>query len=58
MIALLLFLILVCVVAGIVGFVAHGLFWLFIIACVVVVLTLAGGVLAGQHTAHHVQPRR
>ena len=43
MLALLLFLILVWVVAGIIGFVVHGLFWLFIVACVLVVVTLVAG---------------
>ncbi len=43
MLALVLFLILVWVVVGIVGFVVHGLFWLFIVACVLFVLTLVGG---------------
>ncbi len=43
MLALLLFLILVWVVAGIIGFVVHGLFWLFILACVLLVLTLVAG---------------
>jgi hypothetical protein len=43
MLALLLFLILVWVVLGIVGFVVHGLFWLFVVACVLFLLTLIGG---------------
>jgi hypothetical protein len=42
-IAFLLFLILVWVVLGIIGFVVHGLFWLFVVACVLFVLTLVGG---------------
>ena len=41
--ALLLFLILAWVVLGIIGFVVHGLFWLFIVACVLFLLTLVGG---------------
>ncbi len=43
MVAFILFLILAWVVVGIIGFVVHGLFWLFIIACVGFVLTLIGG---------------
>jgi hypothetical protein len=43
MLAAMLFLVLVCVVAGIVGLVVHGLFWLFVIACLLFILTLVGG---------------
>lgn len=43
MVAFLLFLLLVWVVVGIIGFVVHGLFWLFIIACVLFVFTVVGG---------------
>jgi hypothetical protein len=43
MLALLLFLILAWVVLGIIGFVVHGLFWLFVVACVLFLLTLVGG---------------
>ena len=43
MLALLLLLILAWVVLGIIGFVVHGLFWLFIVACVLFLLTLVGG---------------
>lgn len=43
MLALLLFLLLLWVIAGIVGFFVHALFWLFIVACVLIVLTLAAG---------------
>ncbi|MGH8962835.1 MAG: hypothetical protein ACRDWT_16890 [Jatrophihabitantaceae bacterium] len=42
MIALLLLLILIWVIAGIIGFVVHGLFWLFVLACVLFVLSLVG----------------
>lgn len=54
MLALLLLVVLACVVAGIVGFVVHGLFWLFVIACVVFVLSALGGAfgrgrLSGRH---------
>jgi hypothetical protein len=30
-------------VLGLIGFVVHGLFWLFIVACVLFLLTLVGG---------------
>ena len=43
MLAFLLFLVIVWIVLGIVGFVVHGLFWLFVIACVLFLLTLVGG---------------
>ncbi len=43
MLAFLLFLVLVWIVAGIIGFVVHGLFWLFIVACVLFVATVLGG---------------
>lgn len=43
MLSLLLFLILLWVVLGIIGFVVHGLFWLFVVACLLVLLTLLGG---------------
>lgn len=42
MLALLLFLVLVWIVVGIVGFVVKGLFWLFVIACVLFVITVLG----------------
>ena len=44
MLAFLLILIIVWIVAGIIGFVVHGLFWLFVIACVLFLLTIVGGV--------------
>lgn len=51
MLALLLFLILVYVVLGIVGFVVHGLFWLFILACVLFAVTLVlGGFRGGRRS--------
>lgn len=43
MIALLLALVIVWIIIGIIGFVVHGLFWLFLIACVLFVLTVVGG---------------
>lgn len=43
MLALLLLLILVYVAIGIIGFVVHGLIWLFIIAVVLFLLTLVFG---------------
>jgi hypothetical protein len=44
MLALLLLLVLVWIVLGIVGFVVKGLFWLFVIACVLFVITVLGDV--------------
>lgn len=44
MLAFLLFLVLVWVVLGIIGFVVKGLFWLFVIACVLFVITILGDV--------------
>jgi hypothetical protein len=43
MLALILFLILAWVVLGLIGFVVEGLFWLFLIACVLFVLTIFFG---------------
>lgn len=43
MLSLILALILVWIIIGIIGFVAHGIFWLFIIACIGFVATLAFG---------------
>jgi hypothetical protein len=37
-----LFLILAWVILGIIGFVINGLFWLFIIACILFLITLIG----------------
>lgn len=49
MLALVLFLILLWVVAGIVGFVVHGLFWLFIVACLLLLFTIVlGGFARGR----------
>jgi hypothetical protein len=44
MLALILILIIAWMIVGIVGFVVHGLFWLFVIACVLFVATVLGGV--------------
>jgi hypothetical protein len=41
--ALLLTLIIVWIVLGIIGFVVHGMFWLFVIACVLFLATVLGG---------------
>jgi hypothetical protein len=47
--AFVLFLILVWVILGLVGFVVHGLFWLFLLAVVFFVATLVlGGRYAGR----------
>jgi hypothetical protein len=49
MLSLLLFLILLWVILGLVGFVVHGLFWLFIVAAVCFGITLFfGGRYAGR----------
>jgi hypothetical protein len=51
MLAFLLILIIAWIVVGIIGFVVHGLFWLFVIACVLFVLTIIGGVYRrGRHS--------
>lgn len=49
MLAFLLFLVLVWVALGIIGFVIKGLFVLFVIACVLFVLTLIAWSLRGRH---------
>jgi hypothetical protein len=50
--ALLLTLVIVWIVLGIIGFVVHGLFWLFVIACVLFLATVLGGVfLRGRRQA-------
>lgn len=43
MLALLLTLVIVWIVLGIIGFVVHGLFWLFVVALVLFVATVLGG---------------
>jgi hypothetical protein len=43
LLAFILLLVLVWVVLGLIGFVVKGLFWLFIIACVLFLVTLAFG---------------
>jgi hypothetical protein len=43
LLALLLTLVIVWIVLGIIGFVVHGLFWLFLIACVLFLATVLGG---------------
>lgn len=43
MLALLLFLVLIYVALGIIGFVVHGLFWLFLIAVVLFLATVFFG---------------
>jgi len=47
--AFVLFLILVCVALGIIGFVVKGLFVLFVVACVIFALTVIVGALRGRH---------
>lgn len=56
MVTLLLALIIVWIVLGIVGFVVHGLFWLFIVACVLFLATILVDVFRrGRRSAR--QPR-
>ena len=43
MLAVLLALVIVSIVLGIIGFVVHGLVWLFLIACVLFLVTLLAG---------------
>lgn len=42
-VAFILTLIILWIILGIVGFVVHGLFWLFVIAAVLFLLTILGG---------------
>jgi len=52
MLALLLALVIVWIVFGIIGFMVHGLFWLFVIACLLFVVTvLAGAFGRGRRSA-------
>lgn len=44
MIALIFAIIIICIVLGIVGFVVHGLFWLFIIGCLLFLATILAAV--------------
>lgn len=54
MLALLLALVIVWIVLGIIGFVVHGLFWLFVVACVLLVATALSGVFGrGRRSAGH-----
>jgi hypothetical protein len=56
MLALILFLILVYVAAGIIGFVVKGLFWLFVVAGVLFLITLViGGVIGGRRSARRAR---
>ena len=43
MLAVLLAMVIVWIVLGIIGFVVHGLIWLFVIACVLFVVTVLAG---------------
>ena len=56
MLAVLLALVIVWILLGIIGFVVHGLFWLFLIACVLFVATVLGA--AFRRGRHSVGPRR
>jgi uncharacterized membrane protein len=52
MIAVVLALVIVWIVLGIIGFVVHGLFWLFVVACLLFVVTvLASAFRRGRRSA-------
>jgi hypothetical protein len=56
MVALLLALIIVWIIIGIIGFVVHGLFWLFVIACLLFLATILGGAFRrGRRSAGRVR---
>ncbi len=56
MVALLLALIIVWIIIGIIGFVVHGLFWLFLIACLLFLATILGGAFRrGRRSAGRVR---
>ena len=56
MLALILFLILVYVTLGIIGFVVKGLFWLFVVAGVLFLITLfVGGVIGGRRSTRRAR---
>lgn len=56
MLTLILVLIIAWIVLGLVGFVVHGLFWLFVIACVLFLATLIGeGFRRGRGTRSRVR---
>jgi hypothetical protein len=44
MLAFLLFLVIIWIVLAIVGLAVHGLFWLFVLACVLFVVTIVVGI--------------
>jgi hypothetical protein len=54
MLTLILALVIVFIAVGIIGFVVHGLFWLFIVA---VILFLATLVLGGRHSGQRRRSR-
>jgi hypothetical protein len=43
LLALIIIWIIIWIIIGIIGFVVHGLFWLFLIACLAFLLTIVGG---------------
>lgn len=55
MLAFLLFLVIVWIALGIIGFVVKGLIWLFIIAVIAFLLTVAFG---GSHASRRRRSRR
>lgn len=59
MLALILFLILVYVAVGIIGFVVKGLFWLFVVAAIFFLATLVvGGATFGRRSGRRSVTRR
>lgn len=58
MLSLVLILIIIFIAAGIIGFVVHGLFWLFILAAILFALTIVFGLMsAGQRRERHRSAR-
>ncbi|HVS58620.1 MAG TPA: hypothetical protein VHD60_02655 [Candidatus Saccharimonadales bacterium] len=61
MLSIILLLIIIFIAAGIIGFVVHGLFWLFILAAVLFALTIVFGLMTAgsrreRRRASHVVP--
>jgi hypothetical protein len=55
MLSFVLAVILVCVALGIIGWVVHGLFWLFVIAVILFLATaVATGYRGGRHSARRL----
>ena len=58
MLALILFLVIVYIAIGIIGFVVHGLIWLFAVAIVLFILTLAFSVFTRGRRSGKAKVRR